>query len=157
MSLGNLSKHQSSRHETLQPSGLEVSPEAWAPVEGSPGRNANRYRRSLGLRSLWAAIRASGAGRKRRNAVVTTPQMTSQRGKPHSPAKYKASAEVKAWKPLREWTRSGQVPRARSEVARKAVPGNPVKAAPPYTPSPCHSPRQYTKEKQTNKQILMRT
>lgn len=42
--------------------------------------------------------------------------MTPQRGKPHPPTKHEASAEVKAWKPLPEWPRSGQMPRTRKAV-----------------------------------------
>lgn len=60
--------------------------------------------------------------------------MTPQRGKPHPPTKHEASAEVKAWKPLSEWPRSGQMPRT-----RKTVPNTESELF-LHTPLPCHNP-----------------
>lgn len=60
--------------------------------------------------------------------------MTPQRGKPHPPTKHEVSAEVKAWKPLPEWPRSGQMPRT-----RKAVPNTESELFLHIPPSPATS------------------
>lgn len=68
--------------------------EAWVPT-AQPWQDCQKVQERPGAGEPLSGHQ-SRACRKEQAAAARTPQMTPQRGKPHPPTKYEASAEVKA-------------------------------------------------------------